>query len=492
MATNVHLQVLLGAGLAFLCFCLIVGCAICWRKGKQRSYASSKDQASERIIMDPSSSLPGNTSTPIKQQYEEVHGLVLDYPTCDVCALPDFEPDSHHKLGPHGRASLPFIPTVQKASLASKTRRILERRCTVSGDCSVYTEQGAFQSPASKSLGPEPALSQTVPDDLVGAKSKQRPVLHFMLFYSAYEVTLTVAVLSVSNLPKKFGASCGSYVRVYLLPRFTEPQQTTVRRKSLNPEFRESFQFSGYTLEEIRCFTIRFAAYVKEFHNFKDTFVGEVLFACEQGDWKLDVPLTYTRELTTTKTKLKKCLSSQDVVGPTISTAQPKLLGQLFILLQYQTLANRIKVMVRKAETLGKLTRMPGSPGVDSSLRDNRKVLWYLIRATSTQANNHYVIINLHQGGKVLSTKETKTSSGYNPVWNAPFLFDVPPGNIESLQLSLEFIVMQGRIYTRSGALGRVVIGANASETGQAHWKEMSSRGHVESARWHTIQPDTF
>ncbi|XP_078388334.1 synaptotagmin-5 [Cetorhinus maximus] len=467
IGSPVHLQVLLGAGLAFLCFCLIVGCAICWRKVKQRSYASIKDQASERIIMDPSSSLPGNTSTPIKQQYEEVHGLVLDYPACDVRTLPDFEPDSHYKLGPHGRASLPFIPTVQKASLASKTRRILERRCTVSGNCSVYTEQDAYQSPASKSLGPGLALSQTMADDLMGAKSKQRPVLHFMLFYSAYEVTLTVAVLSVSNLPKKFGASCDSYVRVYLLPKFTEPQQTTVRRKSLNPEFRESFQFSGYTLEEIRCFTLRFATYVKEFHNFKDTFVGEVLFACEQGDWKLDVPLTYTRELTTTKTKLKKCLSSQDVVGPTSSTAQPKLLGQLFILLQYQTLANRIKVMVRKAEALGKLTRMPGSP-------------------------DHYVIINLHQDGKVLSTKETKTSSGYNPVWNAPFLFDVPAGDIESLQLSLEFIVMQGRIYTRSGALGRVVIGAHASETGRAHWKEMSSRGHVESARWHTIQPDTF
>ncbi|XP_067871244.1 synaptotagmin-4 [Heterodontus francisci] len=457
-----HLQVLLGAGLAFLCFCLIIGCAICWRKGKHR-----KDQAVEHIIIDPKPSLPGNTSSPIKQQYEEVEGSVLDYPPCVVSNLPDFEPNSQSKPGLHGRASLPFIPVVQKASLGNKTRRILERRCTVSGDCSVYNEHDTFRSSDAKPVGPVMGHSQTMPDDLSGVKSKQRPVLHFTLFYSAYEVTLTVAILSVSNLPKKFGSSCDSYVRVHLLPKFMEPQQTTVRRKSLNPEFRESFRFSGYTLEEIKCFTLRFAAYIKEFHNFKDTFIGEVLFACEQGDWKLDVPLTYTRELTTTKTKLKKCLSSQDVVGPLRSTAQPKLLGQLFVLLQYQTLANRIKVMVRKAETLGRLTRMPGSP-------------------------DHYVIINLYQDGKVLSTKETKTSSGYNPVWNAPFLFDVPPGDIESLQLSLEFVVMQGRIYTRSGVLGRVLIGANASETGRMHWKEMSSRGHVESARWHTIHPDTF
>ncbi|XP_048376726.2 synaptotagmin-4 isoform X1 [Stegostoma tigrinum] len=458
------LQVLLGVGLAFLCFCLMLGCALCWRKRKHQSTTNSKDPASERIVMDPSLPLPGSASTPIKQQYEEVRGLVLEHPPG---ALPDLDPDSGYRHGPHGRASLPFIPAVQKASLTSRTKRILERRCTVSGDCSVYNQCGIYPTPGIMPAGPGLGHSLTTPDDLAGAKSKPRPALHFTLFYSPYEVTLTVSVLGISNLPKKFGTGCDSYVRVYLLPRFMEPQQTSIRRKSLNPEFWESFHFSGYTLEEIKCFTLRFATYVKEFHNLKDTFIGEVLFACEQGDWQPDSPSAYTRELTTTKTKLKKCLSSQDVVGPSGSTGQTKLLGQLFILLQYQTLANRIKVMVRKAESLARLTRMPGSP-------------------------DHYVIINLYQDGKLLSTKETKTSSGYNPVWNAPFLFDVPSGDIESLQLSLEFIVMQSRIYTRSGVLGRVVIGSNASETGRTHWREMSSRGHVESARWHTIQPDTL
>lgn len=43
----------------------------------------------------------------------------------------------------------------------------------------------------------------------------------------------------------------------------------------------------------------------------------------------------------------------------------PLALGQLLILLQYQTLAQRIKVMVRKAENLFKLTRIPGAPGKD-------------------------------------------------------------------------------------------------------------------------------
>lgn len=56
---------------------------------------------------------------------------------------------------------------------------------------------------------------------------------------------------------------------------------------------------------------------------------------------------------------------------------------------------------------------------------------------------DHYVVINLRHEGKIISTKETKGASGSNAVWNAPFLFDLPPGDITQLPLVLEFIVMQ-------------------------------------------------
>lgn len=56
---------------------------------------------------------------------------------------------------------------------------------------------------------------------------------------------------------------------------------------------------------------------------------------------------------------------------------------------------------------------------------------------------DHYVVINLRQDGKVISTKETKGAGGHNAVWNAPFLFDLPLGDITQLPLALEFIIMQ-------------------------------------------------
>ena len=51
-------------------------------------------------------------------------------------------------------------------------------------------------------------------------------------------------------------------------------------------------------------------------------------------------------------------------------------------------------------------------------------------------------------------------------------------------------VYLQGRLYTKSSTLGCVLIGSDASEAGQGHWKEMCSRGQIETARWHAIQSD--
>ncbi|XDV28469.1 hypothetical protein PO909_031775 [Leuciscus waleckii] len=74
-----------------------------------------------------------------------------------------------------------------------------------------------------------------------------------------------------------------------------------------------------------------------------------------------------------------KSQSSHDAVGDVGACVSPGFLGQILILLQFQTLAHRMKVMVRKAENLPKLTRIPGTP-------------------------DHYVVINLRRDGKVIST----------------------------------------------------------------------------------------
>ncbi|XP_066491899.1 synaptotagmin-4-like [Tiliqua scincoides] len=458
LGETVHLQVFLGVGLALLCFCLLLGCAICWHRRKQRHCHSGKGQASDQVVVDLAPILPSRmTAVPIQQQYIEIEGEVLDTPPLEVADSP-LSPKSLLR----GRASLPSIQLSQKPSLPIKPTAGLERRSTIS-EGSMCSDANSLLS--SSIMGASIPQSYTMPGALSSCGTKPRPHLHFTLFYSQPGATLTVTVIGISHLPKGLRASRNSYVKVYLLPKFAEPQRTTLRRKSLHPEFHEQFHFGPYCLDELQGLTLRFAVYAKGFRHLKDSFIGEVMFPCSQASWSQDGTFTCSQELSTTKSKLKKCLSSQDMNDYGSSLSQPKSMGQLFLLLQYQALANRIKVLVRKAENLGRLTRIPGTP-------------------------DHYVLIHLHHNGKVIDTKETKSITGYNPVWNTPFLFSIPAGDIQEQHLSLEFTVMQARLYTRSCAVGRVLIGPDAPEMGQVHWKEMCRRGNVETARWHSVQPE--
>ncbi|XP_041646561.1 synaptotagmin-4 [Cheilinus undulatus] len=494
----VHLQILLAVGLAVFCYCLVLGCILCCRR-KKKSVSSEDKEAvylsphrAERVTV---TLTPSPCTQPVKQQYEELDGDVLEFPSSksssspsedDLPALPfDSSPNRSAEQSPgssfsmrrlstpavpcspgkrssHGRASL---PSLTKLSLVSKSRRSVGRRSTVSGASFLYNENSQLTTSAVGASGQqgEPSQSQYGSNSL-SIPSKSAPLLHFSLLFSSACGTLVVNILGLSGASRR---RSGVFVRASLPPLCPSPQQVASRRRSLSPDLHsQSFVLQVGSVDELRTCTLRLAVYSRDFSGLREAALGVVELPCEHVEWEPDSTTTYTRQLVPTKSKLKKSVSSQEALGQRKgSVCVPRALGQLFILLQYQSLANRIKVMVRKAENLAKLTRIPGTP-------------------------DHYVVINLRQDRKVIGTKETKGASGPNPVWNAPFLFDLPPGDITQLPLALEFIVMQGRLYTKSSILGRVLIGGDVSEAGQGHWKEMCSRGQTETARWHNIQSD--
>ncbi|XP_072237308.1 uncharacterized protein [Leuresthes tenuis] len=484
---GVNLQILLAIGLAVLCYCLVLGCILCCRRRKKVSL-----EAEEAVFLSPhpaESVTVTLTHSPctqlVKQQYEELDGDVLEFPSSksnsspsedDPTSLPsDLSPArsaelvqtprslfplrrlstpavpcSPSKAPSHGRASL---PSITKLSFVSKSRRAV-RRSTVSGR--------SFAGESSHlTAGAEPCLSKYGSNSL-SVFSKSTAHLHFSLLFSSACGTLVVNILGLYGDTRR---RSGMLIRVSLPPLCPTPQQTASRRCSLSTDLHsQSFVLQVGTVEELRTCTLRLVVYSRDFSGLREALLGMVELSCEQMDWEPDTTTTYTRQLNPTKRKLKKSVSSQETLGHRKSSVcAQRALGQLFILLQYQVLAQRIKVMVRKAESLAKLTRIPGAP-------------------------DHYVVINLRQDRKVIGTKETKGASGPNPIWNAPFLFDVPSGDITHLPLALEFIVMQGRLYNKSSILGRVLIGSDASEAGKEHWREMCCLGQTETTRWHTIQ----
>ncbi|KAJ7986077.1 hypothetical protein DPEC_G00347060 [Dallia pectoralis] len=503
-ATGGHLPILLAVALAVFCFCLVIGCLLCWRRGKCRSREDKEaalppsSATCERITVTLSPS-PG--ALPIKQQYEELDGDVLDFPSPrsssspsgdDLTAQP-FDPrhwsssselrSSQTSCFPMRRLSTPTMssshykpsghspqPSIPKLGLVSKTRRALERRCTVTSDNFLYNEQSRLTTHGGV-IHP-PGLKEELSQSQYGSSSsslsvptKPAPILHFSLLFSPARGTLTVNIMGLSGSSRR---RSGLFVRASLSPLCPSPQPAISRRRSFSSEVQcQSFVLQVGSVEELSACTLRLAVSSRDFSGLREAALGDLEIPCREIDWEPDATVFYTRELSPSKSKQKKHMSSQETLSHRkISICGgPRALGQLYILLQYQTLAHRIKVMVRKAENLTKLSRMPG-------------------------AADHYVVINLRQDGNVIGTKQTKGAGGLNAVWNAPFLFDLPLGDVAQLSLSLEFVIMQGRLYTKNSMLGRVLIGYEAPEAGQEHWREMCSRGQVETTHWHPITPE--
>ncbi|XP_064524330.1 uncharacterized protein LOC135420611 [Pseudopipra pipra] len=596
MPEAVHLQIFLGAGLSLLCLSILLGCAMCWWHRRRPSPHPSREWAA----MELGPALPAVTvPVPIQQQYEEMAGEVVGAQAKEGSLAP---PASYGSLL-RVRASLPALPFLPQLAGA------WQRCCTISGAKLLRNTESPLVHPVTGSPLP----------------SEQRPRLHCDLSYSPPEATLTVTILGVSHLPKGLQDDRGSYVKVYLVPRLPACQRVAVRRRSLRPAPLEPCQFGPYSPEELSSFTLRFAVYARS-RSLRDSFVGEVLFPCAQASWDPQASSSYTWELASTKTKLRKrrfhgvscsllpfqCLRAHNRSCSVLSSS-PKSLGQLFLLLQYQALASRIKVLVRKAQGLGRLSHMPGMPGrtrdMDQEVRrcpgghrgcevrtsevpapDPRgagetsgavcalpMVPQRFCSPPGTAGElpaslpamcpeqvplsmalspfpGHYIIIHLYHNGCVIDTKETKSISGYNPVWNKPFLFSIPAGDIQQQELALEFIVMQvrwmevtmavkvtwiscapapgglspqrshflmptggcwggitlfgtmeshqpcpispllpqARLHTRGSALGCVRVGPRAPGTGLLHWRDMCSQGPLESEQWHQIQPNTL
>ncbi|KAM4743721.1 synaptotagmin-4 [Anableps anableps] len=492
---GVHLQIVLAVGLAVFCYCLVLGCILCCRRQKS---ISSEDKEAVFLSPHPTESVTvtlthSPCTQPVKQQYEELDGDVLECPSSkstsspsedDLNTLPfDSSPSSAAEQAQSSRATFPMrrlstsalpcspshgrasLPSLTKLSFVSKSCRVIGRRRTVSGESYAFSESSRLTEGASgiNNLQGEPCLAQYGSNSL-SVSPKPAPLLHFSLLFSSNPGTLVVNILGLSGDTRR---RSGVFVRASLPPLHPSPQQTAPRRRSLCQDLiSQSFVLQVGSVEELCTCTLKLAVYSRDFSGLREAALGELELPCEEMEWEPDSKTTYTKQLIPSKSKLKKSFSSQETLGRRKnSVCVPRTLGQLFILLQYQALAQRIKVMVRKAENLVKLTRIPGTP-------------------------DHYVIINLHQDGKIIDSKETKVTTGPNPIWNAPFLFNLPPGDITQLPLALEFIVMQGRLYTKNSILGRVLIGSDASDAGQEHWREICCPGQTETTRWHTIQSD--
>lgn len=315
----------------------MLGCVICWRRRKSRSSDTKEEgfylqsAATDHVTVTLSSS-PSIKILPVKQQYEELDGDVLDYPSEASSFTPSNDsqsgfpqvstslkgpqksrfalrrlstpavPCSPFKPSVHGRASLPSIP---KLSLVPKTRRSLDRRSTVIGD-SFLTGSDPENSPAGQQGDLSPSQYGSSPSSRRSSfTNKQPPIAQFSLLFCPADGTLTVTILSVFRGSRRLSNAMVRASLPPLCPAALQPVPS--RRNSLSLESQtQVFNLKVGSVEELRACTLKLAVFGKDFSGLRESPLGDLELNCSEMDWEPDTAITYNRQLNPSRRRVKK------------------------------------------------------------------------------------------------------------------------------------------------------------------------------------------
>ncbi|XP_030621151.1 uncharacterized protein syt18b [Chanos chanos] len=378
---EVHLQILLGVGLAVFCFSLILGCFLCCRHMKQQS-PEDKEAASSQApptaaddhVTHAQSPTPSSGMTSVRVQYEELEGEVLEYPSAvgsSSSSDDDFvtsrrrsraasELNEQYKSSffplrrlsspslssslyrpmTRGRSSLPSLP---KLSLLSKTRKVLEHYCTVTGDSFLYSERCRLTSQSPGSPGTPSALQSqcllleeaSLPN--YGSNSLcelTAPSLNFSLIFSPARQSLTISLLSLTGTLQRL---VGVSVLAQLPPVRPDAVEMSARHCSLGPQLQgHSLVLDVGCLEELQSCVLRLTVFSLNALGHRASSLGELEIPCRDMVWEPELPITCTRELR----------QPVDYVENSVFCEGVEALGKILIQLQYQALIHRLKVTV--------------------------------------------------------------------------------------------------------------------------------------------------
>lgn len=343
----VHLQVLLLVGLVVFCLCLLLGCILCWRNrqtypAKVKDPVSSAAAPAELVTI---SKTPPHSPTPAlsRQQYEELDGDTLDYPstfTSSVSSQVEFatqpvsnrapaaaeqkeQPKSYFSLRRFstppltsplykpidpGRASLPSFPRFG----LSKRCKALKRRCTVTGSTLSYNEHSRLTSlNMACPLAPEEPIP-LLPLSYRSTGSCQQPLspkpcLHFTLAFSPEERTLAVTVLGLSGTSYSLEEVS---VLGRLPPLYPCPLQASAQ-KSPSPQAHSLLLLLKVSsAEELQRCVLKLTAYTQRSPSLRSTVLGHLETECRGRDWRAQKPFFFRKELNQTKWKLQEVLTS--------------------------------------------------------------------------------------------------------------------------------------------------------------------------------------
>lgn len=262
---------------------------------------------------------------------------------------------------------------------------------------------------------------------------------HFIVEYNERRSLLVVKLveaLNLSPMEKEWSKPCNPYVIVQLLPDYRHQLQSTVHKKTTNPQFNETFEFElSFRELELQTLWLTFLSFDA---SSRHEVIGQVV-----------LPLADLN------------LSSENVFRTDIRPSLKKqvALGELMVSLGYLKSAERLTVVVIKARNL---------PAIS-------------IKGTDAHVKTYLLV-----AGKRVKKKKTSVRKGtLNPVFNEAVSFDIAAEALNTVDLMLS-------VLHENEIIGCISIGSHATGQELSHWREVRT-ANKPVARWHSLQdPKNF
>ncbi|XP_049639848.1 synaptotagmin-10 [Suncus etruscus] len=433
-------------GLALLLVSLFVFWKLCWPCWRSKPVAA------------PEGALPPSTPTEVlgteekKKEFQEdgkVEQRVLEPAIKISHTSPDIPAEVQTALKEHliKHARVQRQTTEPTSSSRHNSfRRHLPRQMQVSSvDFSPGTEPVLQRGETTTSIGrikPELYKQKSVDSEGHGLGDKEVcGKLNFALQYDYENELLVVRMIQALDLPAKdFTGTSDPYVKVYLLPDRKKKFQTRVHRKTLNPQFDETFQFS-VAYDQLSQRKLHFSIY--DFDRLsRHDMIGEVVL----------------ENLFEVSDLSREAMVWKDIHGATTESVD---LGEIMFSLCYLPTAGRMTLTVIKCRNLKAMD--------------------------ITGASDPYVKVSLMCEGRRLKKRKTTTKRNtLNPVYNEAIIFDIPPENVD--QVSLSIAVMDYDRVGHNEVIGVCRTGLDAEGLGRDHWNEMLAYHRKPITHWHHLQ----